>query len=120
MAPSLDLKSSLTLRVVAVALFCFVIAAAVALFGTYRDVRQLNEHVADVLVREIPNPTGRRIDCSAAYAAPRRRQDAWHGSRIYRLHRGASLVAGGYRVVQLLLQRAVMPRFAASSSMSTR
>jgi signal transduction histidine kinase len=53
MAPSLDLKSSLTLRVVAVALFCFVIAAAFALFGTYRDVRQLNEHVADVLVRQL-------------------------------------------------------------------
>ena len=53
MAPSLNLKSSLTLRVVAVALFCFVIAAAFALFGTYRDVRQLNEHVADVLVRQL-------------------------------------------------------------------
>ena len=51
MAPNLDLKSSLTLRVVAVAFFCFLIAAAFALFGTYRDVRQLNEHVADVLVR---------------------------------------------------------------------
>ena len=49
MAPNHDLKSSLTLRVVAVALFCFLIAAALALFGTYRDVRQLNEHVADVL-----------------------------------------------------------------------
>ena len=32
MAPNLDLKSSLTLRVVAVALFCFLIAAALALF----------------------------------------------------------------------------------------
>jgi signal transduction histidine kinase len=53
MAPNLDLKSSLTLRVVAVALFCFVIAAALALFGTYRDVRQLNENVADVLVRQL-------------------------------------------------------------------
>jgi len=53
MAPSLDLKSSLTLRVVAVALFCFCIAAAFALFGTYRDVRQLNEHVADVLIRQL-------------------------------------------------------------------
>ena len=28
------------------------------------------------------------------------------GSRIYRLQRGAGLVAGGYRVAQLLLQRA--------------
>lgn len=53
MAPNLDLKSSLTLRVVAVALFCFLIAAALALFGTYRDVRQLNEHVADLLVRQL-------------------------------------------------------------------
>jgi len=53
MAPNLDLKSSLTLRVVAVALICFVIAAAVALFGTYREVRQLNEHVADILVRQL-------------------------------------------------------------------
>ena len=53
MALNLDLKSSLTLRVVAVALFCFVIAAALALFGTFRDVRQLNEHVADVLARHL-------------------------------------------------------------------
>jgi two-component system, NarL family, sensor histidine kinase UhpB len=53
MAPNLDLKSSLTLRVVAVALFCFLIAAGLALFGTYRDVRQLNEHVADILVRQL-------------------------------------------------------------------
>jgi hypothetical protein len=40
-------------RCVAVALFCFLIAAALALLGTYRDVRQLNEHVADVLVRQL-------------------------------------------------------------------
>ena len=53
MALNLDLKSSLMLRVVAVALFCFLIAAALALFGTYRDVRQLNEHVADILVRQL-------------------------------------------------------------------
>jgi two-component system, NarL family, sensor histidine kinase UhpB len=53
MAPNLDLKSSLTLRVVAVALFCFLIATALALIGTFRDVRQLNEHVADVLVRQL-------------------------------------------------------------------
>ena len=51
MAPNLDLKSSLTLRVMTVALFCFLVAATLALFGTFRDVRQLNEHVADVLVR---------------------------------------------------------------------
>jgi two-component system, NarL family, sensor histidine kinase UhpB len=53
MARNLDLKSSLTLRVVAVALFCFVIAAGLALFGTFRDVRQMNEHVADVLVQQL-------------------------------------------------------------------
>jgi two-component system, NarL family, sensor histidine kinase UhpB len=53
MPRDLDLKSSLTLRVVAVALFCFLIAAAVALFGTFREVRKLNENVADVLVRQL-------------------------------------------------------------------
>ena len=53
MQPKLDLKSSLTLRVAAVALFCFLVAAALALFGTYRDVRELNEHVADILVRQL-------------------------------------------------------------------
>src|SRR5215472_6209299 len=53
MAPSLNLKSSLTRRVVAVALSCFVTAAALTLFWTYRDVRHLNEHVADVLVRQL-------------------------------------------------------------------
>ncbi|QXX76082.1 Sensor histidine kinase LiaS [Methylovirgula sp. HY1] len=52
-SPKLDLKWSLTLRVVAVALFCFLIATAVALFETYRDVRQINENVADVLVRQL-------------------------------------------------------------------
>src|SRR5215467_13322133 len=52
-APSLDLKSSLTLRVVAIALFCFVIAEHWRLFGTYRDVRRLNEHVDNVLVRQL-------------------------------------------------------------------
>jgi two-component system, NarL family, sensor histidine kinase UhpB len=53
MLPNLDLKWSLTLRVVAVALFCFLIAAALALFGTYREVRQGDEHVADLLVRQM-------------------------------------------------------------------
>lgn len=52
-AQDLDLKRSLTLRVVAVALFCFLIAAALALFGTYRDIRQVNEKVADILVRQL-------------------------------------------------------------------
>ena len=68
MAPNLDLKSSLTLRVVAVALFCFLIAAALALFGTYRDVRQLNEHVADVLVRQLQMQLS-RIETSRDVAA---------------------------------------------------
>ena len=52
-SPTLDLKWSLTLRVVAVALLCFVIAAAIALFGTYRDVRQANENVADIVVKQL-------------------------------------------------------------------
>src|SRR6516162_5274435 len=68
MVPNLDLKSSLTLRVVAVALFCFVIAAALALFGTYRDVRQLNDHVADVLVRQLQIQLS-RIETSKDVAA---------------------------------------------------
>ena len=51
MAPNLDLKSCAASC--AVALFCFLIAAALALFGTFRDVRQLNEHVADVLVQRL-------------------------------------------------------------------
>jgi two-component system, NarL family, sensor histidine kinase UhpB len=70
MAPNLDLKSSLTLRVVAVALFCFLIAAALALLGTYRDVRQLNEHVADVLVRQLQIQLS-RIETSRDVALPR-------------------------------------------------
>ena len=49
----LDLKTSLMLRLVAGALVCFFIAAALALFGTYRDVRQVNARVADVLVRRL-------------------------------------------------------------------
>jgi two-component system, NarL family, sensor histidine kinase UhpB len=59
MAPNLNLKSSLTLRVVAVALVCFVIAAALALLGTYRDVRNLNDHVADLLVRQLQTQLSR-------------------------------------------------------------
>jgi len=53
MSLNLDLKSSLTLRLVAAALFCFLIAATLALFGAYRDVRQVNTHVADILVRQL-------------------------------------------------------------------
>jgi two-component system, NarL family, sensor histidine kinase UhpB len=50
---NIDLKTSLALRVVAVALLCFVVAAALALFGTYRDVRQANERLADIIDRQI-------------------------------------------------------------------
>ena len=49
----LDLKSSLMLRLVAGALACFFIAAGFALFGTYRDVRQVNARVADLLARRL-------------------------------------------------------------------
>jgi len=45
----LDLKTSLMLRLVVGALACFFIAAGLALFGTYRDVRQVNARVAEVL-----------------------------------------------------------------------
>jgi len=31
----------------------------------------------------VPSPKGRRFDYSTAYAAPRRRQDDWHGPRIW-------------------------------------
>ncbi len=53
MSPNLDLKRSLTLRVVAVALFCFLVVAALALLWTLRDVRRANENVADILVRQL-------------------------------------------------------------------
>ena len=53
MSLNLDLKTSLTLRLVAVALFCFLIAAVVALFGTYRDVRKVNADAADIFVRQL-------------------------------------------------------------------
>ncbi len=48
-----DLKTSLALRVVAVALVCFLVAAALALFGTYRDVRQASERLADIISRQL-------------------------------------------------------------------
>ena len=50
---NLDLKWSLTLRVVTVALACFFVAAAFALYGTYRELRQANEKVADIVVRQL-------------------------------------------------------------------
>jgi len=49
----LDLKSSLMLRLVTAALCCFFIAAGVALFGTYHDVRQVNARVGEVLARRL-------------------------------------------------------------------
>jgi DNA-binding NarL/FixJ family response regulator/HAMP domain-containing protein len=49
----LDLKSSLLLRLVAGALAGFFIATGLALFGTYRDVRQDNARVADIVVRRL-------------------------------------------------------------------
>jgi hypothetical protein len=49
----LDLKTSLMLRLVVGALACFFIAAGLALFGTYRDVRQVNARVAEMLVRRL-------------------------------------------------------------------
>jgi len=49
----LDLKSSLMLRLVAGALACFFIAAGLALLGTYREVRQVNARVADLLVKRL-------------------------------------------------------------------
>jgi signal transduction histidine kinase len=52
-AQGLDLKWSLTLRVVAVALACFVVAAALGLYGTYRELRQANEDVADTVVKQL-------------------------------------------------------------------
>ena len=52
-SPNLDLKWSLTLRVMAVALVCFLVAASLALLGSYRDVRQVNENVADIVVRQL-------------------------------------------------------------------
>jgi two-component system, NarL family, sensor histidine kinase UhpB len=53
MSLNLDLKSSLTLRLVAAALVCFLIATVFASFETYRDVRKVNALAADILVRQL-------------------------------------------------------------------
>lgn len=45
--PCLDLKWSLMLRVLAVALFCFFTASALAIYATHREVRKANEDVAE-------------------------------------------------------------------------
>jgi two-component system, NarL family, sensor histidine kinase UhpB len=50
---NVDLKTSLAIRVVAVALLCFLVTAALALFGTYRDVRQANERLVDIISRQL-------------------------------------------------------------------
>ena len=52
-SPTLDLKWSLTLRVVTVALLCFVVAAAITLVGTFRDVRRANEGLAEMVARQL-------------------------------------------------------------------
>lgn len=52
-ARNLDLKWSLTLRVVAVAVVCFLAAAAFALYGTHRELRQANETVADLVAKQL-------------------------------------------------------------------
>jgi len=41
-----------TLRV-AVAVVCFLVASAVALYGTYRELQQANDEVADVVARQL-------------------------------------------------------------------
>jgi hypothetical protein len=52
-SPTLDLKWSLTLRVVTVALLCFAIAAAITLVGTNRNVRRADENLAEIVVRQL-------------------------------------------------------------------
>lgn len=67
-ARNLDLKWSLTLRVALVGLLCFVVAATLALLWTYRDVRQANEDVADIVARQLQVQLF-RIDSSTDLAA---------------------------------------------------
>ena len=55
----LDLKWSLILRVVAVALGCFLVAAVLALYGTYRELLRSNEARADLLVSQLRAHPGR-------------------------------------------------------------
>src|SRR5262245_36027767 len=52
-SPTLDLEWSLTLWFVTAALLCFVIVAAIALVGTYRDVRRADEGLADIVVKQL-------------------------------------------------------------------
>lgn len=52
-SPNLDLRWSLTLRVLAAALFCFLITAVFTLLETYHDVRQVNVNVADIIAKQL-------------------------------------------------------------------
>jgi len=48
-----DLKWALTLRVIAVAIGCFLAAAAFVFYSTAREVRDGNENVADLVARQL-------------------------------------------------------------------
>jgi two-component system sensor histidine kinase UhpB len=50
-ARSIDLKWSITLRVVAVASLCFIAASAIAILASYRDARRINAEVAESVGR---------------------------------------------------------------------
>lgn len=51
--PTLDLKWSLTLRVMAATVVCYLIAVAFTLLVSYNDARHFNEHVADIVARQM-------------------------------------------------------------------
>jgi signal transduction histidine kinase len=67
-SPNLDLKRSLTLRVVAVALACFLVSAALAVLGTYRDIGKANESVANDVIKQLQNQLF-RIESDSALSA---------------------------------------------------
>jgi two-component system, NarL family, sensor histidine kinase UhpB len=52
-SPRLDLKWTLTLRVIAVAVACFLAAAAYAFYSTAREVRNGNATAADLVARQL-------------------------------------------------------------------
>jgi signal transduction histidine kinase len=72
---TLDLKWSLILRVVAVALACFLVAAALAFYGTYREIRRGNEAVADLLFRHLQVQVHFRSRLDSAFPSPTRFPD---------------------------------------------
>jgi signal transduction histidine kinase len=72
---SLDLKWSLILRVVAVALACFLVAAALAFYGTYRELERANEAVADLLFRHLQVHLWRLNTLNSAFPLPARFPD---------------------------------------------